>query len=127
MTDYEAICPGCGKAIGDHTIRGYAECLEAAGFNYELPFEKIPGGSFELPDAGGTLAGELTVAAGLLPTALGVFPVLRFVFVGAGDLPMERRTLDPITLVMDERGLESVARLVRNSVKSACDAARRAS
>lgn len=125
--DEDAICPGCNTPIGDHTIRGYSECLKAAGFNYELPFQEVPDGPFELPNGGGLVAGEVVVAAAIIPTALGVLPALRFTFVGPGEAPMSRRELDPITLIMDDIGLDAVGRLVRQSIRSACAAAKRAS
>lgn len=125
--DNDALCPGCNQAIGDHTIRGYAACLEKAGFNYEMPFEEDPAGGFHLPGGNGLIAGEVSVAACVLPTAMGALPALRFIFTGPGSQPMERRQMDPITLVMEDVGLEAVARLVVQSVRSACEAARRAS
>jgi hypothetical protein len=123
--DYDAICPGCGKAIGEHSIREYGDCLKKAGFDYELPYEDAAGGPFQLPGEG-ALVGEVSVAACVLTTAMGPVPALRFIFIGAGPNPMERRQMDPITLVMSDSGLEAVARLVRNAAKRASQAARKA-
>ena len=124
--NHDAICPGCKKPIGDHTIRGWEECLKAAGFDYELPFEDMPDGPVHLPGVEGELAGEVTVMAGVVDSALGQVPCLRFVFICPGADPMSRRPLKPINLVMDEKGLDAVARLVRNATKRAIAAARKA-
>lgn len=125
--DMEAKCPGCDVAVGDHTIRGWEDCLKTAGFDYELPHEEIPDGPVSFPGIEGELAGELIVGSGMVKTALGFVPCLRFTFVCPGADPMSRKQLKPINLVMSDEGLEGVARLVRNAVKTAITATRRAS
>lgn len=123
--DNESPCPGCGIPIGDHTIRGYEECLKRSGFNYELPVEEIPGGPVSYPSHEGSMVGEITVMSAVLDTAMGVLPVLRFVFTAPGATPMSRVNLPPIDLVMDAAGLRRVKKLVGDSVELAIKAARR--
>jgi hypothetical protein len=118
-------CPGCGVAIGEHTITGYRECLQGAGFDYELPHEDIPGGPLQFPGLEGHLAGEVTVASAFIDSALGRIPALRFIFTGSGAAPMSRVSLPPITLVMDAKGLKSFRTLVGMSIGRAILAARR--
>lgn len=113
-------CPGCGIAVGDHTVRGYSECLDRAGFNYELPHEDVPGGPVMIPGFDGHLVGEVVVRSAVLPSALGAFPLLVFDFESVGSAPMERVRLKPICLLLDEAGLKAFRTLVWNSVESAC-------
>lgn len=123
--DPEATCPGCQQPVGDHTIRSYGECLEKAGFDYVLPYEDNPDGPLTFPGIEGDLVGEVTVSPGMIDSALGRLPILRFIFTGPGPEPMSRRTLRPITLVMDANGLKNVRQLVSTSVDRALLAARR--
>jgi hypothetical protein len=123
--DYDALCPGCKKPIGDHTMRGYADCLTTAGFDYELPHEEIPDGPISLPGVQGALVGEVTVASAVIQSAIGPLPCLRFTFWGPGRDPMSRVALDPVNLIMDGEGLFKVARLVNNAAHSANAAAER--
>jgi hypothetical protein len=121
--DLTNLCPGCGTAIGDHTIRGYSECLERAGFDYEIPHEDVPGGPVKLPGVTGDVVGEVVVRSAVMETRLGKVPLLIFDFAGAGPFPMSRRSLPPVNLVMDKRGLRAFAQLVAKSVESAIRAA----
>lgn len=123
--DPESLCPECRKPIGDHTIRGYGDCLKASGFDYRLPYEDNPDGPLAFPGIEGELVGEVTVMPGMVDTAMGRMPVLRFVFTGPGPDPMSRRSLKPINLVMDANGLKSVRQLISTSVDRAVLAARR--
>lgn len=114
MTDArnDATCPQCGLAVGDHTIRGYSDCLEAAGMEYALPYAEIPGGPLQIDGVEGQIAGEIVVQSGFFETPIGKVPILRFVFVGAGSEPMSRVRMEPITLVMDAKGLRATVELV---------------
>lgn len=122
---YDSPCPGCGHALGDHTVRGYRDCLQTAGFDYHLPFEDVPGAPVHFPGVDGEMVGEITVGGGFVDSALGRVPVLRFIFTGAGPEPMSRRSLKPIHLVMDPNGLRSVRQMVSSAVDRAILAARR--
>lgn len=123
--DYTKPCPGCQQPIGEHTIAGYGDCLKAAGFNYTLPYEDIPDGPLIFPGIEGHVAGEVTVGGGFIDSAMGRVPVLQFRFTGPGAAPMERRTLPPITLVLDANGLKTFRQLVATNVDKAILAARR--
>lgn len=116
---YDDPCPGCKRPIGDHTIRGYGDCLQAAGFDYELPHEDVPDGPVRMPGVEGSLVGEVVIRSAVLDTLIGRLPALQFTFIGAGSRP-----LPPITLVMDDRGLMAFQRLVTDSVRSAIGAAK---
>lgn len=123
--DYDKLCPGCSTPVGDHTIRGWADCLQRAGFDYVLPMEEIPGGPLHFANVDGPLVGEVSVAAAFLDSASGRFPLLRFIFTGPGADPMSRRQMPPVNLVMDANGLRSFRQLVSQSVDRAILAARR--
>jgi hypothetical protein len=122
--DYDAVCPGCGVRIGDHTIEGYAGCLKSAGFDYRLPYADIPDGPLTYPGIDGEMAGEVSVMPGFVDTGLGRMPVLRFVFTAAGLKPMSRRTLPAINLLLDPKGLKAFRQLVSAGVDRAIVAAR---
>lgn len=114
--DHNAPCPTCQRAIGEHTFREYGDCLKTADFDYVMPFEDIAGGPMKFPGVEGEMVGEVTVMSGAIDSPLGRVPILRFVFTGAGPLPMSRRSLAPINLVMDANGLRAVADLVATAV-----------
>lgn len=123
--DLTKTCPGCAEPIGEHTIAGYQQCLQAAGFDYVLPFEDVPDGPLSTPHIDSQLVGEVTVAAAVIDSPMGRLPALRFTFTGPGPDPMSRRSLRPIDLVMDANGLRSVRQLISTSVDRAILAARR--
>lgn len=115
-------CPKCHRAVGDHTIRGWGDCLKASGFDYELPYEEIPGGPLRFSadvDNNRVMVGEITVKAGALDSALGRLPVVLFTFYGPGLDPMARVATPEYALVMDERGLQSVKELINKSINGA--------
>lgn len=120
----EQPCPTCGQPVGAHTIDGYAECTQ--NLNCHLPYEDVPGDPITFPGTDGHMVGEVTVMAAVMPTNIGAFPVIRFVFTGVGPEPMSRRTLPPINLLMDANGLRTVRQLVSTSIDKAILAARRA-
>jgi hypothetical protein len=107
--DYEAPCQ---------------ECLEQAGFDYVLPLEDVAGGPITYPSVEGDLVGEATVAPGFLETPMGRMPVLRFIFTGPGPEPMSRRSLRPVNLLLDPKGLRNFRQLVSAGVDRAIVAAR---
>lgn len=124
---YEKPCPSCKRPVGDHTVREYGDCLKGSDeHNWHHPFEDTPRVDVGVTADGGQLVGALHVSAGLIESAIGTFPALRFVFEHPGEDPMEKVRMPAVTLVMDEEGLERVARLVRNAVKKASREARRA-
>ena len=47
---------------------GFPVCWVAVGFDYVLPFEDVPDGPLQFPNVDGELAGEVTVAAGMIDT-----------------------------------------------------------
>jgi hypothetical protein len=122
--DYDAPCPACGKPIGDHTLRGYSEELEAAGFSHSTPHRDFEGGPLNVPNIDGDLAGEIKIAAATMDTILGKLPVLRFMFYGAGPEPMSRVALKPVNLVLDADGMRAVAELVSSAALRAVEAAK---
>lgn len=121
--DYDAPCPACKRPIGDHTMRGYAEELREAGFDYKLPHTEIPGGPVHVDGVDGDLAGEVVVAAMVWTTPLGRMPVLRFQFSAPGEQAMSRVPLRPVNLVMDVAGLRNFRELVAGAVDRAVLAA----
>lgn len=123
--NYDGICPHCKLNIGDHTFRGYEQCLKDAGHDYVLPFEDIPGEPVHFPGMEGVTVGEITCGAGFVQTDLGRMPVLRFIFAGPGNQPMSRVSLRPINLIMDPDALKSVRTLVGTAIDRAILGARR--
>lgn len=114
-------CPVCTVAVGEHTINGYQDCLQSAGFDYQLPMAEVPGGPLNLPGLDFLFAGEVQVRAATIPTGLGTFPLLIFDFEGAGEGPMERVrvTPRPVALLLSADGMRVFAQLVSESVGAA--------
>lgn len=113
-------CPQCGALVGEHTINRWTECLKAHGFDYELPYEEVPGGPLRFEAAGDRImVGEIVVKAGAMDSALGRLPVVLFTFYGPGLEPMSRVPTPEYALVMDARGLQSVKELINKSINGA--------
>lgn len=124
--DYDDPCPGCGVAIGDHTFRAYAACLQKAGFDYKLPSETIPGGPVRFPNLDAIPCGNVTVRSAVLPTPLGPMPTLLWDFEGPGPKPMERRHATggtPLALVMDPDTMRQLKEIVTRGIDMAIEAA----
>lgn len=85
---------------------------------WHLPFEDVPGDPVPM-QASPIAAGSVTVAAAVVPTPLGRFPVLVFTFTGA-----DGRALEPIALLLDAEHMAHVPLLVGEAVASALKAAR---
>lgn len=121
--DLDAKCPACDRPIGDHTHREYAVCCR--GMNYVLPYEEVAGEPIRFPGVEAQVVGEVTVMSGFIETAVGVLPMLRFVFTGPGPTPMSRRSLEPIVLVLDDDGLRTFGELIATSIEGSIVAAKR--
>lgn len=116
--DYDTPCKLCGRLIGDHTLRGYAEELSATGLDYSFPQTDLSG-ALTIPGIDGQSAGEVKVYAAVAETAIGKVPLLRFEFFAPGAEQMTRVPLPPINLVMDAQGLQAFGELVVASVNRA--------
>lgn len=118
-------CPRCGVLVGEHTIRGYGDCLHASGRDYLVPFEEIPGGPVRMTaDADQMMVGEIDVVSAVTDTALGRLPIVGFRFYAAGATPMSRVPTPLYLLVQDAAGMQRMKELVNKSVNSAIRAAR---
>lgn len=118
-------CPRCGVLVGDHTIRGYGECLDAAGFNYHVPFEEVPGGPVRMTaDADQMVVGAIDVVAACTDTAFGKLPMVGFRFYAAGVTPMSKVPTPLYLLVGDADILQRTKELVIKNVNAAIRAAR---
>lgn len=118
-------CPHCGRAIGDHTIRGWGECLDAKGFNYHAPYAEVPGGPIRLPSLSEDqiMVGSLDVLAGTTDTALGKLPILGFRFYAAGVDPMSKVPTPMYLLVGDAAMMQRAKELVNKNANAAIRAA----
>lgn len=124
--DHEQECPACHLAVGDHTIRGWEECLKARGLQYNLPFEDVGGIIWQEPSDKDFMAGEMTVGAAFLNTdTMGRVPCLIFRFAGPGADGISRVQTPPVHLVMDAPSMKNVRNLISQAVDRAILAARR--
>lgn len=117
-------CPQCQRQVGEHTIRGWESCVKAAGFDYTLPYEEIPGGPLRFEPAGDRImVGEVTVKAGALDSVLGRLPVLMFTFYGPGFEPMSRVPTPEYALVGPADFMRQTKQLINKSINGAIRAA----
>lgn len=124
-TNNEALCPTCGVAIGDHTIRGYAECT--AGLNFVLPYESVPGGMMEWPGVENSImAGSIVARALVADTPLGKVPVLGITFTGPSATPGQQLDSPTYMLALDDNTMLTVGKLLDDSARGAVKAARKA-
>lgn len=122
----DELCPRCGIAVGDHTIRGWGDCCEASGLDLRMPYTEFEGGPIRIPAFGERIAaGEIHVKAGALDSALGRLPVVVFSFNSPGAKPMERVGSPEYALVLDERGMLAAKQLVNHAINGAIREARR--
>jgi hypothetical protein len=117
--DYDIPCEHCKVRIGSHTFEGYGQCMTAAGHDFHEPFHEVEAHEHNEQQF---LAGSLRVAAGTLPSPLGVIPVVQFVFAGPDPEGGTQET-HPIILVMDAGGLRRAVTLVESAVISAIERA----
>lgn len=118
-------CPRCGRSVGDHTIRGWGECLDASGFNYDAPYAEVPDGPIRMSTLGDDqiMVGALDVMAGTTDTALGRLPLLGFRFYAAGLDPMSRVPTPLYLLVGDAAMMQRTKELVNKNANAAIRAA----
>lgn len=108
-------CPQCDRPIGDHTIREWPKCLDAAGKNYTMPYQEIPGGPLML-DGEQIMVGEITVACATIDAPIGKVPALVFTFAAPGLTPMSSVPTPTYVLVGDERMMLAVKDTVAANV-----------
>lgn len=120
-------CPQCRLPVGDHTIRGWQQCLDAGGMNYTHAYEEVPGGPLRFDALGPSqiMCGAVDIGAAALDgTALGKVPALVFTFYAAGIDPMSKVPSPTYVLVGTERLLQDVKELTNRSVNGAIQACR---
>ena len=119
------VCPHCRVVVGDHTIRGWAECLDARGFNLDMPYTEFEGGPLKIPAMGDRIpVGAINMKAGTIDShALGVLPIVIFSFTGTGAMPMQRVETPEYALVLDKQGMrgakELAVRIFDQAIKAA--------
>lgn len=116
-------CPHCGRPVGEHTINGWTECLQAAGMDYTIPYAEVPDGPIHTPDGSHIMVGEVTIKAATMDTAIGRLPALMITFYSPGADPMSHVPSPEYALIGDIAFLRQVERLVHDSVRGAIKAA----
>lgn len=120
----------CGKVVGDHTMREWAEHVDR--LDHDLPYEEIPGGPIHLSDTDGSplpVADNVTARASVMTAKSGpldVFvPVLILEFaIGHpvnGPQPVGR-----IGVLGPPDVMRRIGKLLRDSANGAANAAERA-
>lgn len=117
--DLDSVCPHCNVAVGDHTIRGYGDCLAAQGFNHHEPYTEIPDGPLMMGTGEQIMVGEINLKSGTMDTPLGRLPVLMFQFVGPGLTPMSRVFTPEYLYVGDTDLMRKTKELVDQHVDAA--------
>lgn len=125
--DHDRPCPVCSLPIGDHTFRSWEVCLTARhGDLQEAPDD--PHNVQWLDGFDGPVVDEVRFKGGYYRTDVGIFPTIRFQFVGPGPglEPGDRYEHTPTWLVLPPDTMKGVRRLFSNAVDTTILMARRA-